>query len=223
MEAHPDLVVAGGTCNAYGGLGDSYLPFVEILRLLSGDIESRRAAGTLSREHARRLADVAPLAFQELLRAGPALIDTLLSRSALLERARALPDGARWEARVQEAINHRPAIPSPAFLHDQVSQVLQGVAMSRPLLLTLDDLQWADEASISLLFHLARQLSGPDPTGPRVLILGAYRPEEVAAGRGGQAHPLEPVLHELQVLAAGLFLGAGAGRRKGPGRGAGRP
>ena len=36
MEAHPDLVVAGGTCNAYAGLGDSYLPFVEILRLLTG-------------------------------------------------------------------------------------------------------------------------------------------------------------------------------------------
>ena len=133
MEAHPDLVVAGGSCNAYAGLGDSYLPFAEILRLLTGDVESRRAAGAMSREHAERLRETTPLALQAVLQVGPAVIDTLLARGALLERARALPDGAQWEARVQEAIDHRPVISSPLFLHDQVSQVLRTVAAAPPL------------------------------------------------------------------------------------------
>jgi predicted ATPase len=61
------------------------------------------------------------------------------------------------------------------------------------LLLVLDDLQWADQGSISLLFHLGRQLAGS-----RTLIVGTYRPEEVAIGRGGERHPLQPLVHELQ-------------------------
>ncbi|NIP78802.1 MAG: hypothetical protein GWM90_06220, partial [Gemmatimonadetes bacterium] len=31
MEVHPDLLVAGGNCNAYSGVGDPYLPFREVL------------------------------------------------------------------------------------------------------------------------------------------------------------------------------------------------
>ena len=35
-----DLVTAGGACNAYTGSGDPYLPFREVLGLLSGDVEA---------------------------------------------------------------------------------------------------------------------------------------------------------------------------------------
>jgi adenylate cyclase len=61
------------------------------------------------------------------------------------------------------------------------------------LLLVLDDLQWADTASISLLFHLGRRIEGG-----RVMMVGAYRPEEVALGRDGERHPLEAALAELK-------------------------
>jgi predicted ATPase len=59
--------------------------------------------------------------------------------------------------------------------------------------LVLDDLQWADLGSINLLFHLGRHLSGF-----RILILGAYRSEEITLGREGGRHPLLPVINELQ-------------------------
>jgi len=36
MAAQPGLVVAGGRCSAHTGIGDPYLPFREIMRLLSG-------------------------------------------------------------------------------------------------------------------------------------------------------------------------------------------
>jgi hypothetical protein len=39
------LIVAGGNCNAYTGRGDPYLPFREILELLTGHVEARWAAG----------------------------------------------------------------------------------------------------------------------------------------------------------------------------------
>jgi hypothetical protein len=51
------------------------------------------------------------------------------------------------------------------------------------LLLILDDLQWADDASLNLLFHLGRRL-----TGSRVLILGSYRTGENFAGQQAARH-----------------------------------
>jgi predicted ATPase len=201
MERHADLLVTGGNCNAYGGLGDAYLPFVEAFRLLVGDVEAQRSAGALGWEHARRLREAAPATIERVLQEGPALLDTLVSGAALLRLARTMPNGAAWEARVQAALDHRMAAPTPTYLHDQITRLLQGMARPHPLVLMLDDLQWADTATISLLFHLARRLAGQ-----RLLVLGAYRPGEVAAGRDGAAHPLQEVLHELQAQSGDITL-----------------
>ncbi|MBE9508568.1 MAG: tetratricopeptide repeat protein, partial [Chloroflexi bacterium] len=88
-----------------------------------------------------------------------------------------------------------PGAPGPqqSDLFEQYTRVLQALARQAPLVLVLDDLQWADGGSIGLLFHLGRQLAGS-----RILIVGAYRSEEVALGRGGERHPLEPVVNEFQ-------------------------
>lgn len=49
-----------------------------------------------------------------------------------------------------------------------------------PLVLVIDDLQWADAPSLGLLFHLARRISDA-----RILLVAAYRDAEVAvAGEG---------------------------------------
>jgi DNA-binding SARP family transcriptional activator/predicted ATPase len=202
QETHPDLIVVHGNCNAYTGIGDPYLPFREILELLTGDVEARWAAGTMSREHARRLWSALPLAAQALVDAGPDLIDTFVPRTPLLRRAitYAQQSGSTgWQRRLAELVERKPAggpgaptLPQ-SDLFEQYTKVLQDVARRAPLLLVLDDLQWADLGSISLLFHLGRRL-----TGSRILLLGAYRPEEVALGREGQRHPLEPVVNELQ-------------------------
>ncbi|MBN1402546.1 MAG: AAA family ATPase, partial [Anaerolineae bacterium] len=135
---------------------------------------------------------------------GPALIDTLLPRATVLECAQALADGGEWLTQVQEALAHPSGVASQAALCDQATRVLQALSRSHPVLLILDDLQWADRASINLLFHLARQLAGQ-----RILLLGAYRPEEVAAGRDGRVHPLQPVLYELQALWAESLVDLG--------------
>jgi DNA-binding SARP family transcriptional activator/predicted ATPase len=219
QEAHADLVVASGNCNAYTGIGDPYLPFREILELLTGDVEARWAAGAMTGEHARRLWNTLPLAAQALVEAGPDLIDTFVPRAALLERAMTYAPGrADWLTRLDELVERRPTTvssapgPQQSDLFKQYTRVLQALAQRGPLLLVLDDLQWADLGSISLLFHLGRQLAGS-----RILIVGAYRPEEVALGRpasslhpstplrtgaggiegGRERHPLEPVVNEF--------------------------
>ena len=68
-------------------------------------------------------------------------------------------------------------------------QFLQAVCTAdRPLALFLDDLQWADPASLDLL---ARVLT--DPRSRYLLIVGAYRDDEIAA-----EHPLTGVVEEIE-------------------------
>ena len=199
QEAHADLIIASGNCNAYTGLGDPYLPFREILELLTGDVEAKWAAGAMTREHALRLWNTLPRTAQALVEAGPDLIGTLVPRAALLERVLACTPGRPEWVSLLDAIAERkpiaPGIPSPpqSDLFEQYTRVLQLLARQLSLVLVVDDLQWADLGSISLLFHLGRQTAHN-----RVLVLGAYRPEEVAIGREGERHPLEPVVHEFQ-------------------------
>jgi class 3 adenylate cyclase len=70
---------------------------------------------------------------------------------------------------------------------DSISSFLTGAASSRPIVLVLDDLHWADEPSLLLLKFLARELGGSG-----LLIVGTYRDVEL-----GRHHPLAEVLGEL--------------------------
>ncbi len=205
QDAYPDLIVVGGNCNAYTGLGDPYLPFREILAMLTADIDARIAAGAIGHEHARRLRRTLPLAAQALLRDGADLMGVFIPGAALLRRAIACVSQDRgWVDRLQELVELGATGAGARNLRqddlfEQYTLVLQALARQVPLLLVVDDMQWADLGSISLLFHLGRRLAGS-----RILILGAYRPEEVALGRpllgSGQweQHPLEPLVHEFK-------------------------
>jgi predicted ATPase len=58
--------------------------------------------------------------------------------------------------------------------HGAVRTLLEIVADARPLLLALDDVHWADAASLELISHLLRH----PPSGPLVMAL-AYRPRQL--------------------------------------------
>ena len=59
-------------------------------------------------------------------------------------------------------------------LYETITQFLVSVSDEKPLLLLLDDMHWADQASLSLLEHFVLGSSNR-----RVLTLAAYRPEDV--------------------------------------------
>ncbi|MBS1252654.1 MAG: hypothetical protein MAG451_01695 [Anaerolineales bacterium] len=199
QETHADLIVAGGNCNAYTGVGDPYLPFREILELLSGDVEVRWAATAIGRDYIHRVWALLPHVVQTLVNVGPDLVDVFVPAPALLQRATtAAPGDVGWLAELEALVARTEAGQHPANveqhdLFEQYTRVMQSLARQRPLLLVLDDLQWADAGSISLLFHLGRQIQSS-----RILIVGLYRPAEVALGRNGHRHPLEPLVNEFQ-------------------------
>ncbi len=83
-------------------------------------------------------------------------------------------------------------LPSPDLLGDPalektrlfeaVSRLMSRMASDKPVVLWLDDLHWADAATLEMLHYIGRALANE-----RALLLGAYRPEEMNAARGLRA------------------------------------
>jgi DNA-binding SARP family transcriptional activator len=197
--AHPDLIALHGRCSAHGGTGDPYLPFREILQTLAGDVESKRAGGTLSPEQARRVWETLPAVGAALAEHGPDLIDRFVPGEALLQRvvSFSIPGtAARWQKRLRElaARSQESISTSQPDLFAQLTQVLHVLSLRFPLLLAVDDLQWADGGTLALLFHLGRRLAGS-----RILLICAFRPVE--PGVPGEQAPepgVETVVRELR-------------------------
>jgi DNA-binding SARP family transcriptional activator len=202
-QAHGDLLVLRGSCNAHGGAGDPYLPFREMLQTLAGDVEGKRAGGTLSLDQARRVWEALPAVGAALVEHGPDLIDRFVPGEALLRRIEGFPGQhgiGCWLPRLREILRRTRDVAAPDAatlqpdLFAQVTQVLHAISMDRPLLLTIDDLQWADSGTAALLFHLGRRLAGS-----RILLVCAYRPEalEDCPDPKGLPEPSGSVLQEL--------------------------
>ncbi|NIO68513.1 MAG: AAA family ATPase, partial [Anaerolineae bacterium] len=131
---------------------------------------------------------------QVLVEAAPELIGVFVPGGNLLGAlGKAVFTKVGWMDKL-ELLAKKPAAPAAeqSRIFEQYTAFLQRLSTEVPLILFLDDLQWADNASLNLLFHLGRRIENS-----RILILGAYRPDDVALGRNGERHPLEPVVHEL--------------------------
>jgi DNA-binding CsgD family transcriptional regulator len=72
-------------------------------------------------------------------------------------------------------------------LHSFFTSLLADLSSERPTLIVIEDLHWADEASLELFPHLARKLRGSP-----LLLVGTYRTDELH-----RRHPLRSVLSEL--------------------------
>ncbi len=200
LQESRKLLVASGYCSDYAGLGAPYLPFRDVLAMVTGDVERRWSSGSISREHALRQWEQTPAAIQALLDYGPYLVDLLVPAADLIARASAIgsqdtavPD--RLVRRLEEQTT-RQAYLEQSHIFEQLTNVLRAIAQARPLLITLDDFQWADLASISLLFHLGRRI-----TDAPIMVLCAYRRDEISRQAAEDtSHPLEKVLSELKRL-----------------------
>ena len=200
QERHPELLVVIGQSDAQTGIGDPYLPFREVLALLTGDVDDQLAKGVISEENAGRLRRFLGVSGEALLDLGPDLIGTLIPGAGLATRAATyIARKAGKLEKLEELAEGRTVKElevggiEQSHIFEQYTNVITHLAEHRPLVVVLDDLHWADVASMGLLFRLGRNVGES-----RVLLLGAYRPAEVAIGRNGARHPLEKVLAEFK-------------------------
>jgi len=75
---------------------------------------------------------------------------------------------------------------------ETISDLLVAISQKQPLLLFIDDLHLADTPSLSLLYYLARHVQNS-----KILVVGTYRPEEIARIHDGTVHPLLDIMQRM--------------------------
>lgn len=170
---NPDLVVSTGACQNLSGIADPYLPFRDLVAMLSGDWQRPWVGGDITLSAAQRLQDIALLTTQTISKHAPDLIDIIAPPNVSTQRN--TPN--------RKALNQHQVF-------EQIGNLFSILSVQKPLLLLLDDLQWIDTASANLLFYLVRRLKIS-----HVMIIGAFRPSEVM--RLDSIHTLAPIVQEL--------------------------
>jgi tetratricopeptide (TPR) repeat protein len=120
-------------------------------------------------------------ALRPLARAGDPVLQALApsTRAAL---ANILPGLARTPERPDDEAT------AQARLFDALLELLELLAGADGLVLTIEDLHWADRSTRAFLVYLAATLCAA-----RVLVVASYRPDELH-----RRHPLRPLLAELE-------------------------
>ena len=199
QELNTDLIVVSGKCNAHTGFGDPYFPFIELLNLLTGDIESKYKTGAISRKHALQLWNLLPTTTKAILENGADLINIFINGNSLVLHASDFCTGQiYWLVQLKKLVEYKSSLPIDLTLQqknifEQYTRVMQAIAEEKPMLIVLDDLQWIDAGSANLLFHIARQIKGS-----QIFIIGTFRKTEITIDRDGQRHPFELVFNELK-------------------------
>lgn len=207
LTEQPSLAGAIGRCDAQVGSHNPFLPFRELLAQLLGEAEERRIPFVRGDEV--RLERLLRLSTATLIEHGPDLVGSVVPGGTLLakmgltaaKKAGLMTRLETIEKRGDAATQLGGSGVTPEEIYAQYTNVLTGIARELPLLLVIEDLHWADAASIDLLLRLARRI-GEVP----LLLIGTFRPAEVTAGREGETHPLEPVLNEIKRRAGDVLL-----------------
>lgn len=97
-----------------------------------------------------------------------------------LGTSRADPRAAAVEALVVEPTTAAPESPADVSdlrvrVADELVGALEALSLDAPLAVVVDDLQWADPASLGVLRQVLRQLDGR-----RLAVIGAHRPSPIA-------------------------------------------
>jgi len=131
-----------------GGGAPTYWPWIQIIRTYLGSLDPERRKLALESETAadtiHEVAQIIPDLRHAQSHLRPSVVDNLD------------PNEARFR------------------LFDAVTSFLKAGARSRPMLIVLDDLHDADEASLAMLRFMARELSGAP-----ILLVGTYREAEM--------------------------------------------
>lgn len=201
-ENYENLVALVGNCNALTGKSDPYLPFVEIMTQLSGSVEAKLSQGAISSQNANRIKKLAMLSGKTLLEYAPDLVGIFVPGASLAAKiiGSAVENSGVLDNFSLEENAHTLEI-DQGRIWKQYTDMLVAFSEKTPLLVVIDDLQWADTASLELLFHLAHSLEQS-----RIMILGIYRPDDITGEREGKRHPLVPVINEIKRRFGDVFV-----------------
>ncbi|MEM7537259.1 MAG: hypothetical protein AAF639_34120 [Chloroflexota bacterium] len=148
-----------------------------------------------------------------LLEVAPELIGTLIPGAGLLiALGKFALEEIGWLSPLKKAaersMQRESKIDSSQLIFQYIA-LLREIVSETPLLIVLDDLQWVDNASITLLFHLIRELDECPIT-----FIGMYRPNDIELDRDGERHPLRSVLNELKRYHGDVWIDLDEGQHE---------
>lgn len=199
QASRDDLLFAYVACNAITGIADAYMPFREILQHLSGDFEEH---GT-DAANVSRLRSFMQTSARAIAENGPDLVDLFVPGGALIARLGGkVAQRWSWFDKLAGLVNvANPERVDPEIgqdnIFEQYTRVIEAMACEAPLVLVIDDLHWSDDASLSLLFQLARRL-----VNDKVMIIAASRPPDDL----GDESKLGDLFSELRRYFGDVFL-----------------
>ena len=91
----------------------------------------------------------------------------------------------------------KPSVMTPQVWKDQafaaVVRTLHTISAQEPVVLFIEDIHWADSASLSLLHFISRTAASE-----RIVVLATFRSEELTADSEGHPHPLAEEMRLMQ-------------------------
>ncbi len=174
-QRHPQLSIAKGQCSERFGHGEAYLPFIEALTTLLTSEEKKSTRD--------KVLDIA-------LETAPSWLEAIPGIGQALRASYETAQAVRTRFGVESS---QVTAPDREHVLQEYVGVLTQLSQENPLLLFVDDIQWSDAASVDLLVHLSRRIGGS-----RILVLGTYRPSDIAVGRDGRPHPLRKALLDMR-------------------------
>jgi len=169
LAAHRGCRVMVGKC--VPGALSPYLPFQDALERYFG------AKSGVKTSRYQRIVESAKRAAPELVESTPIVGGILKATAAFYKEYR--------------EIDLNPESENERTLHATL-EFLRKMSVKQLVLMILDDLQWADSASVQLLHFLAR-----NSNVHRILLIGTYRPEDLPIEEDGKVHPL---LESLRIM-----------------------
>ena len=155
-----EMVVAKASCGAHAGIADAYLPFKMILREIVLENEKDQGKGKTKpfiKKALKVVYELAPDIAGFFFPPGTVAVKGamyLFSGFSIQKKSTVVTGSLDQEK-----------------IFDQYTNALKKLSETSPLLIIVDDAHWADDASLSLLFHLARNTSSN-----RIFMVVAYRP-----------------------------------------------
>jgi len=122
-----------------------------VLGQLKGDVEAKVAQGAITSENAKRLQNLLSMSGQVLMNVGPDLIDIFVPGSKLVARAGTImmkkvgwPDNLQiWTTKGEAGTGPGDSGIEQSQIFEQCANVVCKLSEKKPLLVVLDDLQWA--------------------------------------------------------------------------------
>lgn len=200
---YENLIFTKTNCNAQTGISDPYIIFRNILRILMGE-----NSNLITEKNEQRLAKILKTSGRLLVDIAPDLIGTFFTiipgLNILAGVARFTAQEQGWLKVLEEKANdkHSGEIEQcQIFL--QYTAFLTQLSEKCPLVIIIDDLQWVDEASNALFFHLLRELQN---LNCQILFIALYRPSDIQNGRNDKRHPVESTLNEIKRLYGDVWI-----------------